>query len=100
MQIKKRTKKLSELFQSYRPYEHQLGKVQKILITEIAHDGESLVGHNKFYEQVLLKEEGGSEKLMGKMVTVKVIETGQYVCYALFLFISSQCCRSFVALVG
>jgi len=77
-EIKKRTKKLSELFQSYRPYEHQLGKVQKILITEIAHDGESLVGHNKFYEQVLLKEEGGSEKLMGKMVTVKVIETGKH----------------------
>lgn len=74
-EVKKRTKKLSELFQSYHPYTHQLGKVQRVLITEIAHDKVSLVGHNKFYEQVLLPHEDG---LMGKMVTVKIVETGKH----------------------
>merc|ERR1719354_442157 len=49
-EIKKRTKRLSELFHSYQPFTHKLGEIHKILITEIAHDGHSLVGHNKFYE--------------------------------------------------
>jgi hypothetical protein len=52
--VKKRTKRLSEFFQSYHPYSHKIGEVQDVLVTEVSHDGKHYVGHNKFYEQVIL----------------------------------------------
>lgn len=74
-EIKRRTKKLSELFQSYKPYEHQLGTVQKVLIAEIAHDKMHYVGHNKYYEQVLISMD---EDLMGKVIEVEIVETAKH----------------------
>ena len=50
--MKKRTKRLSEFFQSYQPYSNKIGEVQDVLVTELSHDGKHYVGHNKFYEQV------------------------------------------------
>jgi len=50
--VKKRTKRLSEFFQSYQPYRNKIGEVHDVLVTEISHDGQHYVGHNKFYEQV------------------------------------------------
>ena len=55
--MKKRTKRLTELFQSYEPYGHKLGEIQDVLVTEIAHDKKHYVGHNKYYEQVSLMME-------------------------------------------
>lgn len=52
-QVKKRTRQLSEFFQSYQPYSHKIGEVQDVLVTEVSHDGKHYVGHNKFYEQVI-----------------------------------------------
>ncbi|XP_078041395.1 threonylcarbamoyladenosine tRNA methylthiotransferase [Augochlora pura] len=74
-QVKKRTKRLSEFFQSYFPYDNRVGLVQDILVTELSHDKKHYVGHNKFYEQILvpLKEE-----FLGKMVKVKIVETTKY----------------------
>jgi len=46
-----------------------VGKQQTVLVTEIASDGEHYVGHNKFYDQVLISKSWG-EHLMGAMVTV------------------------------
>uniref|UniRef100_F6TJ71 tRNA-t(6)A37 methylthiotransferase n=1 Tax=Ciona intestinalis TaxID=7719 RepID=F6TJ71_CIOIN len=74
-EIKKRTKRLSELFRSYEPYGHQLGKIQKVLVTEIAHDQIHYVGHNKYYEQVLIPMD---EDLTGKMFEVEIVETGKH----------------------
>uniref|UniRef100_H2YA80 tRNA-t(6)A37 methylthiotransferase n=1 Tax=Ciona savignyi TaxID=51511 RepID=H2YA80_CIOSA len=74
-EIKKRTKRLSELFRSYEPYGHQLGKIQTVLVTEIAHDQVHYVGHNKYYEQVLIAMD---ENLMGKMFEVEIVETGKH----------------------
>ncbi|XP_039256368.2 threonylcarbamoyladenosine tRNA methylthiotransferase-like [Styela clava] len=74
-EIKKRTKRLSELFQSYKPYEHKLGTRQTVLVTEISHDRKHFVGHNKYYEQVLISME---EDLMGKMFDVDIYETGKH----------------------
>nr|CAB3229500.1 threonylcarbamoyladenosine tRNA methylthiotransferase [Phallusia mammillata] len=74
-EIKKRTKKLSEVFSSYEPYGHQLGKRQTVLVTEIAHDKVHYVAHNKYYEQVIVDME---EDLMGKMFEVDIIETGKH----------------------
>lgn len=69
-EVKQRTKKLTELFHSYQPYEHKIGEVHEILVTEISHDKKHYVGHNKFYEQVLIP----MRKLyMGKLVKVKII---------------------------
>lgn len=51
-QVKARSRKLSHLFQSYQPYSHKVGKRQLVLVTEVAHDQQHYVGHNKFYEQV------------------------------------------------
>ncbi|XP_022319291.2 threonylcarbamoyladenosine tRNA methylthiotransferase-like [Crassostrea virginica] len=74
-QVKRRTKKISELFHSYRPYDHKLHEVQQVLVTEISHDQQYFVGHNKYYDQVLVPK---NENLMGKMVTVQIVETGKH----------------------
>ncbi|XP_056018128.1 threonylcarbamoyladenosine tRNA methylthiotransferase-like [Ostrea edulis] len=74
-QVKQRTKKISELFHTYRPYDHKMNEVQKVLVTEISHDQQYFVGHNKFYDQVLVPK---NENLMGKMVTVQIVETGKH----------------------
>lgn len=74
-QVKQRTKKLSEFFQSYEPYGHKIGEIQNILITEISHDKKHFVGHNKYYEQVLVPMD---EKFMGKMITVKITEATKH----------------------
>ncbi|XP_052775774.1 threonylcarbamoyladenosine tRNA methylthiotransferase-like isoform X2 [Mya arenaria] len=73
--VKKRTKKVSELFQSYHPYTHKMGEIQEVLVTEISHDKQYFVGHNKFYDQVLVPKE---DSLMGKLVTVEIYETGKH----------------------
>ena len=36
----------------------------------MAHDGVSLVGHNKSYDQIIIK--GNVDKLMGRRVTVRI----------------------------
>ncbi|XP_076462834.1 threonylcarbamoyladenosine tRNA methylthiotransferase-like [Babylonia areolata] len=74
-QVKQRTKQVSELFQSYHPYTHKLGARQKVLVTEISHDKQYFVAHNKSYDQVLVPKD---EDLMGKMVEVEIVETGKH----------------------
>lgn len=56
LKVKQRTKRLTELFHSYTTYDHRIGEVQEILITEEAKNGIELIGHNKFYEQVSYKK--------------------------------------------
>ncbi|CAI6369258.1 unnamed protein product [Macrosiphum euphorbiae] len=67
--VKIRTKRLTELFHSYTTYDHRIGEVQEILITEEAKNGIELIGHNKYYEQVLVAKE---PELMGKCIKVIV----------------------------
>ncbi|XP_029677348.1 threonylcarbamoyladenosine tRNA methylthiotransferase [Formica exsecta] len=74
-EVKTRTRRLSEFFQSYEPYQHKVGLLQKVLVTEVSHDKQHYVGHNKFYEQVLIPMK---EKYMGKMVDVKIIEATKF----------------------
>lgn len=74
-EVKIRTKRLSEFFQSYKPYRHQVGLLQKVLVTEVSHDKQHYVGHNKFYEQVLIPME---KKYMGKMIDVRIIEATKF----------------------
>ncbi|XP_076756372.1 threonylcarbamoyladenosine tRNA methylthiotransferase [Xylocopa sonorina] len=74
--VKKRTKRLSEFFQSYSPYEEdRIGLVQDVLVTEVSHDKKHYVGHNKSYEQILVPLK---EDYLGKMIKVKIVETTKY----------------------
>ncbi|GFR85908.1 threonylcarbamoyladenosine tRNA methylthiotransferase [Elysia marginata] len=74
-EVKERTKAVSKLFQSYHPYTHKLGQIQDVLVTEISHDGQFYVGHNKSYDQVLVPM---CENFMGRKVRVKIFETGKH----------------------
>lgn len=73
--VKKRTKKLTDLFNSYEPYSGKLGEIYTVLVTEISHDKKHYVGHNKFYEQILLPMK---EDLLGKAVRVKITGTSKF----------------------
>ncbi|GJQ84163.1 hypothetical protein Trydic_g2840 [Trypoxylus dichotomus] len=73
--VKKRTKKLTELFYSYEPYGHNVGQVQEVLVTEVSRDKDHYVGHNGSYEQVLLPIQG---ECMGKLVTVRIVSAGKF----------------------
>lgn len=74
-QVKQRTKRLTDLFNSYHPYTHKKGEIQDVLVTEISHDKKYYVGHNKFYEQVLVPMD---KDYMGKIVRVEIISTGKF----------------------
>ncbi|EGD75297.1 cdk5 regulatory subunit associated protein 1 [Salpingoeca rosetta] len=73
--VKKRTKRLSELFQSYLPYEHKLGQRQRVLVTDVSTDGNYFVAHNKSFDQVLVPRR---PEIMGKMITVDITATGKH----------------------
>lgn len=73
--VKKRTKKLTDLFYSYEPYSDRVGREYRVLVTEISHDKKHYVGHNKFYEQILLPME---EDLLGKSLTVKILSASKF----------------------
>ena len=52
--VKQRTKQLTDLFHSYEPYRKRIGQKYQVLVTELAYDKQHYVGHNEFYEQVLI----------------------------------------------
>lgn len=74
-EVKRRTKRLSEFFQSYELHRHKVGLIQKVLVTEVSHDKQYYVGHNKFYEQILVPKK---ERFMGKMIDVKIVEATKF----------------------
>lgn len=73
--VKTRTKKLTDLFHSYEPYGNKVGEEQTVLVTEVSHDKLHYVGHNKFYEQVLLPMR---ENLLGKSVKVRIVKATKF----------------------
>lgn len=77
--VKQRTKRLTELFHSYDPYADRTGETYRVLVTEISHDKQHLVGHNNYYEQVLLPLHDG---LLGKSVEVRVTGSTKFSMFA------------------
>lgn len=67
--VKTRTKRLTDLFNSYEPYANRCGQEYTVLVTDISHDKKYYVGHNKFYEQILVPMK---TKLLGKSVRVRI----------------------------
>lgn len=74
-EVKKRSRELTTLFESFNPYSGMEGKEQRVWVTDVASDGVHLVGHNKSYVQVLLPE---AEGLMGSSVDVKIISVNRW----------------------
>ncbi|KAF5299003.1 hypothetical protein FQA39_LY11635 [Lamprigera yunnana] len=73
--VKQRTKRLTDLFYTYEPYSCKIGQEEEVLVTEVSHDKAHYVGHNKFYEQVLIPLE---EKYLGKLIKVKIIKASKF----------------------
>ncbi|KAI2805458.1 Threonylcarbamoyladenosine tRNA methylthiotransferase [Blomia tropicalis] len=74
-EVKRRSIAASELFNSYGPYEERIGKRYRVLITEESTDKEYFVGHNKFYEQILIPK---NECNLGDSIDIEVIAFGKH----------------------
>lgn len=73
--VKTRTKRLTDLFNAYEPYAQRCGQEYTILVTDISHDKQYYVGHNKFYEQILVPMK---RKLLGKSVRVRITSVTKF----------------------
>ncbi|KAH7834046.1 hypothetical protein Vadar_012187 [Vaccinium darrowii] len=73
--VKKRSRELTSVFESFAPYNGMEGKVERIWITEIATDGNHLVGHTKGYVQVLVV---GPETMLGTSAIAKITSVGRW----------------------
>jgi threonylcarbamoyladenosine tRNA methylthiotransferase CDKAL1 len=76
--VKDRTRKLSAWFKNYLPYETRLGEIHSILVTEMAPDNIRVAGRTKSYEMVLVDSPLPLEQLMGRVIEVKISETGKF----------------------
>lgn len=74
-EVKRRSREMTKLFESYTTRDHYLGSIQSILVTEIAHDGVHYVGHTKSYDQVLVEMD---PLLMGRKFDVRITETNKH----------------------
>ena len=74
-EVKRRTGELSRLFASYSRYQGRRGSAVRVLVTEVAADRVSLVGHTASYEQVLLP---ASPCLMGAMTRATVTDESKF----------------------
>ncbi len=74
-EVKRRSRLLSQFFQSYSPFDNRVGQKYTVLVTETAHDDKHYVGHNQFYEQVLVPRD---VSLMGKLVDVEIVSTCKF----------------------
>ncbi|GER27528.1 (Dimethylallyl)adenosine tRNAmethylthiotransferase MiaB [Striga asiatica] len=73
--VKKRSRELTTVFESFTPYVGMEGKIERIWITEVATDGTHLVGHTKGYIQVLVD---GPESMLGSSAMVKITSVGRW----------------------
>uniref|UniRef100_A0A5K3FPD3 Threonylcarbamoyladenosine tRNA methylthiotransferase n=2 Tax=Mesocestoides corti TaxID=53468 RepID=A0A5K3FPD3_MESCO len=74
-EVKKRTRRLHDLFRSYCPFDGRVGRVYRVLITEASTDSKHWVGHTKAYEQILLPKD---PDLQGRIVLVEVTECDKF----------------------
>ncbi|CAH8566323.1 unnamed protein product [Schistosoma mattheei] len=74
-EVKSRTRRLHDLFRSYRTYDGRIGCEVRVLITEPSFDGKFWVGHTKAYEQILLPKD---PDVYGRIVLVRIIECDKF----------------------
>ncbi|KAL7749662.1 Threonylcarbamoyladenosine tRNA methylthiotransferase [Sorochytrium milnesiophthora] len=73
--VKQRSRQVTALFESYTSYDRYMGQTQRVLVTEVASDKLHLVGHNKYYHQILIPQKDG---LLGCTADVEIIGTGKH----------------------
>nr|GEV46652.1 threonylcarbamoyladenosine tRNA methylthiotransferase [Tanacetum cinerariifolium] len=73
--VKKRSRELTSVFESFTPYNGMEGNIERIWITDIATDEIHLVGHTKGYVQVLVV---GLESLLGSSAIIKITSVGRW----------------------
>jgi threonylcarbamoyladenosine tRNA methylthiotransferase CDKAL1 len=73
--VKKRSRELTSVFESFSPYQGMEGKVERIWITEIATDGVHLVGHTKGYIQVLVI---APDSMLGTSADANITSVGRW----------------------
>ncbi|XP_075495659.1 uncharacterized protein LOC142532973 [Primulina tabacum] len=73
--VKKRSRELTTIFESFTPYVIMEGKIEQIWITDVATDGIHLVGHTKGYIQVLVV---GPGSMLGSSAMVKITSVGRW----------------------
>ncbi|KAL2467598.1 Methylthiotransferase [Forsythia ovata] len=95
--VKKRSRELTSVFESFTPYVGMEGKVERIWITEIATDGTHLVGHTKGYVQVLVV---GPESMLGTSAIVKITSVGRWSVFGEVIKILNRCSASSELRVG
>jgi threonylcarbamoyladenosine tRNA methylthiotransferase CDKAL1 len=76
--VKERTRELSAWFKNFMPYDGRVGEIHSILVTEMAPDGIRVAGRTKAYEMVLVDSDIPLDRLMGRVVEVKITETGKF----------------------
>ncbi|XP_062096350.1 uncharacterized protein LOC133802118 [Humulus lupulus] len=73
--VKKRSRELTTVFESFTPYSGMEGRVERIWITDIATDRVHLVGHTKGYIQVLVV---APQSMLGTSAIVKITSVGRW----------------------
>mmetsp|Transcript_5199 Transcript_5199/g.7848 ORF Transcript_5199/g.7848 Transcript_5199/m.7848 type:complete len:586 (-) Transcript_5199:109-1866(-) len=74
-EVKRRSREMTELFLSYETLSGKVGKIFRVLATEIAKDKKHYVAHNKSYDQILVPMD---KKLLGRTFEVKIIKSGKF----------------------
>ncbi|OTF83242.1 threonylcarbamoyladenosine tRNA methylthiotransferase-like protein [Euroglyphus maynei] len=74
-EVKRRSRIISQLFNSYHPYNDRIGHKYRVLVTEISTDKQYFVGHNKFYEQILIAK---NQCQLGDWIDVEIEAVGKY----------------------
>jgi len=69
-EVKRRSTAMTRLFESYQTYDHLVGQILPVWITELHSDKVHMVGHTKSYVQVLVPH---VPELMGAMIKVHVL---------------------------
>ncbi|KAI9024693.1 hypothetical protein DFJ74DRAFT_52129 [Hyaloraphidium curvatum] len=76
---KDRTREITQVFEAFRPYEALVGHtIRAVLVTDRAHDGVKLIGHDKSYTQILVDAEGRDDEVLGRMVDVEIVGAGRW----------------------
>ncbi|KAK7263798.1 hypothetical protein RJT34_31395 [Clitoria ternatea] len=73
--VKRRSRELTTVFESFTPYAGMEGRLERIWITDIASDGIHLVGHTKGFIQVLVL---APEYILGTSAMVKITSVGRW----------------------
>lgn len=66
---------ITDIFNSYSPYVDRIGQRYQVLVTEESSDRKHYVGHNKYYEQILIEQ---SECQLGDYLEVIITTYGKH----------------------